>query len=89
MSLHENRKKIDSEYVHFAIKFKNSLALQENSKILAKLGVEFDDVRGLKIFHGFPCHVFKNIKSNEISCCIFIYLVMFNIQSIITHCTVN
>ena len=46
MSLEENRKKIDDEYVHYAVKLKSSLALKKNSKILAKLGVEFDDVCG-------------------------------------------
>ena len=60
MSLEENRQKIDAEYVHFAIKFKNSLALQKDSEIIDKLGVEFDSVRGFKFFiHGFPCNGFK------------------------------
>ena len=34
MSLEENQKKIDDEYVHYAVKLKNSLALKKNSKIL-------------------------------------------------------
>ena len=59
MSLQENRQKIDAEYVHFAIKFKNSLALQKDSEIIAKLGVEFDDVHGFKFcVHGFPSSCF-------------------------------
>ena len=63
MSLEENRQKIDVEYVHFAIKFKNSLALQKDSEIIAKLGVEFEDVCGFKFcVHGFPCNGFKISK---------------------------
>ena len=54
MSLKENRQKIYNEYVHFAIKLKNSLALKKDSEIIAKLGVEFDDVHGCK----FCVHVF-------------------------------
>ena len=55
MSLEENFKKIDDEYLDYAIKLKNSLALKKDSKILKELGVEIDDVCGCKFcIHGFP-----------------------------------
>ena len=60
MSLEENRQKIGVEYVHFAIKFKNSLALQKDSEMIDKLGVQFDNVHGFKFcVQGFPCNGFK------------------------------
>lgn len=55
MSLGENRKKIDDEYVDYAIKLKNSLSLKKESKILKELGIEFEDVCGCKFcIRGFP-----------------------------------
>ena len=63
MSLEENRQKIDVEYMHFATKFKNSLALQKDSEIIVKLGVQFDDVHGFKFcVHGSSCNVFEISK---------------------------
>ena len=60
MSLEENRKKNDEEYVHYAVKLKNSLALKSDSKILDELGLEFDNVHGFKFcIYGFPHIVFK------------------------------
>ena len=69
MSLQENRQKIDMEYVHFAIKLKNSLALQKDSEIIAKLGVEFDDF----VFMVFCPAVFK--LSKVMKNLLYIYLV--------------
>ena len=61
MSLEENCKKIDDEYVHHAVKLKNSLALKD-SKILDELGMEIDDVCGCKFcICGFP-YVVQQIR---------------------------
>ena len=55
MSLEENHKKIDEEYVHFAVKLKNSMGLKRDSKILDKLGLKFEEVCAFKFFvRGFP-----------------------------------
>ena len=55
MSLEENHKKIDEEYVHFAVKSKNSMSLKRDSKILDKLGLKFEEVCAFKFFvRGFP-----------------------------------
>lgn len=50
MSLEENRQKIDAEYVHLAIKLKNSMILRRDSEILDKLGLKFDEVCGFQFY---------------------------------------
>ena len=55
MSLEENCKKIDDEYIHVAVKFKNLMLLKKDSEILHKLGLEEAEVGGFKFcIHGFP-----------------------------------
>ena len=55
MSLEESHQKIDDEYVHLAIKLKNSMILKKDLEILDKLGLKYDEVCGFKFcVRGFP-----------------------------------
>ena len=89
MSLEENHKQIDDEYINHVVKLKNAMALKRDSEILCKLGLEYVPVCAFNLALVVLWILFdKNLNWLK-SCCISSLMIILHFIALIMHSTIN